>query len=152
MDQKKRNKLLTLQMVDFLNYMENSLEITNWSCLTSDSSFSKINNCSHFSYLIRDFMCKMTKCIIYSKPLVLFHNKWPSVLWFDWGFLWWPEKPIIWQMVWEELVFLKVSRQRCFKNHPFSSSSNKMQRWDSWYQHFKAILSAFLNHSRYNES
>lgn len=42
----------------FLNYMDNSLEITNWSCLTSNSSFSKINKCSHFSYLIRDFMCK----------------------------------------------------------------------------------------------
>ena len=54
----KRYKLLTLQMAVFLNYMNNSLEITNWSCLTSNSSFSKINKCSHFSYLIRDFMCK----------------------------------------------------------------------------------------------
>lgn len=35
--------------------MDNSLGITNWSCLTSNSSFSKINKCSHFSYLIRDF-------------------------------------------------------------------------------------------------
>lgn len=57
-EKKKRNKVLTLQMVVFLNYMDSSLETTNWSCLTSDSTFSKINKCSHFSYLIRDFMCK----------------------------------------------------------------------------------------------
>lgn len=55
---KQRCQRLTLQMAVFLNYMDNSLEIPNWSCLTSNSSFSKINKCSHFSYLIREFMCK----------------------------------------------------------------------------------------------
>lgn len=76
----KRDTNLTLQMAVFLNYMNNSLEITNWSCLTSNSSFSKINKCSHFSYLIREFYVQMTKCIIYSEPPVLFYNKRPSVL------------------------------------------------------------------------
>lgn len=57
----------------------------------------------------------MTKCIIYSKPPVLFHNKRPSVLWFDWVCLWWPENLITWQMVLgEELVFLEVSSLALF--------------------------------------
>lgn len=94
----------------------------------------------------------MTKCIIYSKPPVLFYNKRPSVLWFYWGFLWWPESLITWQMVWEELVFLKVSRQRCFNTHSFSSSSTTTSRWGSWKQHFNVIFSAFLNYTRSMES
>lgn len=57
----------------------------------------------------------MTKCIIYSKPPVLFYNKRPSVLWFEWVCLWWPENLITWQMVLgEELVFLEVSRLALF--------------------------------------
>lgn len=57
----------------------------------------------------------MTKCIIYSKPPVLFCNKRPSVLWFDWVCLWWPENLITWQMVLgKELVFWEVGRQSLF--------------------------------------
>lgn len=57
----------------------------------------------------------MTKCIIYSKPPVLFCNKRPSVLWFDWVCLWWPENLIKWQMVWgKELVFWEGCRQSLF--------------------------------------